>query len=132
MRDQHKTPKTAKKSEDSRLKAVPIKHVFPEGQRSLFSNHITVQHSNEGEFTISFFEVTQPLVLGNPDEVDKQWAGIESATATCLARVVVSAARMPRLIGALITNYEIYEADTGKTPQGDTDSDEKGSQKHAS
>lgn len=131
MRDKPtKTPKRSEKPEKSNYKAVPIKHVFPEGQGSLFSNHITVQHSNEGEFTISFFEVRQPLVLGEPEDVTKQWAEITTAEATCLARIVVSAARMPKLIGALITNYDIYEKDIAQSPESNTD-DQKG-QKHAS
>jgi hypothetical protein len=126
-----KTPKrSSKPPEESRYKAVPIEHIFPEGQRALFSNHITVQHTNEGEFTISFFEVAQPVVIGESGDREKQWAEITSAKATCLSRIVISAARMPRLIGALISNYEIYEKDTGSLK--DQGTDESKNQKHAS
>jgi hypothetical protein len=126
-----KTPKRATKQPlESKYKAVPIKHVFPEGLRSAFSNHITVQHSNEGEFAISFFDVQQPLVLGDPENQSKQWAEIEAAEATCIARIVISATRMPRLIGALISNFEIFERDTGRTA-GD-DPEDKADQKNAS
>lgn len=129
MRDKKKSPENGKKDDESRYKKVSIKHVFPEGQRALFANHITIQHTNEGEFTLSFFEIVQPLVIGEAEEREKQWADIEFAEATCLARVVVSAARLPKLIGALITNYETYEKDTKPV---NNDSDDQENQKHAS
>lgn len=130
MRDKRTTSRQSTTQSEGETKALRIKHIFPEGQRSIFSNHVTVQHTNEGEFTISFFEVVQPLLLGEPDDVAKQFAELDVAPANCLARVVVSAARMQRLIGALITNYEIYERDTGKSSEKDTD--KQGGQKHAS
>jgi len=129
MRDKPKTSGNGKKRQASQEKRLRIEHVYPEGQRSFFSNHITVQHTNEGEFTISFFEVLQPLLLGEPEDVEKQFSQLESAKATCLARVVIAADRMPKLIGALITNYETYEKDTGKSAQ--TEADKQETQKHA-
>jgi hypothetical protein len=126
-----KTPKRSSKPlEEGKFKAVPIKHIFPQGQMAAFSNHITVQHSNEGEFTLCFFDIRQPLVLGEQGDREKLWEAIETAEATCVARIVISAARMPRLIGALITNYEIFERDTGKSTEGDAD--ESPNKKHAS
>ena len=129
MRDESELPKGDEDLPPGQ-KRIAIEHVVPEDLKTLFSNHMTVQHTNEGEFTISFFETLQPLLIGPPDEQAKQFAEIKSTKAVCLARIVMAAERMPRLIGALITNYETYEKDTGKSQQIDTD--EQASQKHAS
>jgi hypothetical protein len=108
-------------------KQLPIEHVLPDDQRTLFANHVTIQHTNEGEFLLSFFEIEQPLLLADAGNLEKQLANITSVKAVCRARVVMAAARMRKLIGALITNYETYERDVALLPANDTES-----QKHAS
>jgi hypothetical protein len=131
MRDKPKTSRNGKKPQPPTESQFSIAHIFPDGQRLQFANHMTVQHTNEGEFTISFFEIFQPVFLGNPEEIKKQKEKLGGVIpANCIARLVVSAARMPQFIGALIKNYEIYEKDTGKSP--DRNSDEQENKKHAS
>jgi hypothetical protein len=85
-----------------------IEHVFSDELRTLFSNHITVQHNEEGEFTISFYDVIPPLILGEREDIRKQLDMVESVKAHCIARIAISAGRMPKLIAALATTFDAY------------------------
>jgi len=100
---------------------ISLDHVFPEGQRTLFSNHITVQRNEVGEFVVSFFDVIAPLLIGGPDESEKALTKLDSVPAYCVARIAVSERRLPKLIGALASSYDEFVAsqNTGQTkPEG--------------
>ena len=89
--------------------ALPIEWYFPEDIISRYANNIIVQHS-ENEFIISFFEVRSPLILGTPEEEKTKWEQIETVRAECVARIVISAGKMPEFIGALQRNLENYRS----------------------
>jgi len=72
-----------------------------------YATHLVVQHS-DCEFTISFFEVRPPVILGPEQEVKAQLENTESVSAKCVARIVVAQERMPSFIQALQVNYEKF------------------------
>lgn len=94
--------------DESTGKLVRLEHVVSPGVQTQFANHAVVQHTRDGDFYISFFEAVPPLIVGDPGEVDEQFKQIESISANCITRIVVSANQMPKLIGALIKNHQVY------------------------
>lgn len=72
-----------------------------------YATHMVVQHS-DCEFTISFFEVRPPIILGPEQEVEAQLEETKSVSAKCVARVVVAQERMLSFIQALQLNYEKF------------------------
>jgi len=73
---------------------------------SRYANNMVIQHSDQ-EFIISFFEVFPPLLFGTPGDLDKV-AALKSVRGECVARVIVSAERLPIFIQALQTNLERF------------------------
>jgi len=97
---------------------LPIEWYFPEGLTSRYATNLVVQLT-EHEFTLSFFELRQPVVLGSPEERKAKLAQIHSVRAECVARVIVSAGRMPEFLGVLQKQLEIYRSTVEKprTPE---------------
>lgn len=97
---------------------LPIEWYFPEGLTSRYATNLVVQHT-EHEFTLSFFELRQPVVLGSPEERKAKLEQIHSVRAECVARVIVSAGRMPEFLGVLQKQLEIYRSTLEKprTPE---------------
>jgi hypothetical protein len=69
---------------------------------------MVVQHS-EHEFTLSFFALEKPIILGSPEERQKAVENITSARAKCVAQVIVSPERMKDFVSVLDANYQIYK-----------------------
>jgi hypothetical protein len=88
-----------------------------------------VQHSDDGQFIFSFYEVLPPVLLGDSDEIREQLNKLQSITANCVARLVISSVEVPKIIGALAQNYEKFI--NSKTDTNDPNSNTKG-KKHAS
>lgn len=116
MRDEDKTTKNEVVDSAAESFYLALDHVIPDELRALSSNHITVQHNDEGDFIISFFDVVQPIILGDRKDVAEQLKKHESVKAHCIARIVISAGRMPKLIGALANTYERFLT-TQKNPE---------------
>jgi len=93
--------------------ALPIEWYIPESITSHYTTNYVVQHT-EHEFIISFFEVPTPILLGPPDEVRNAARQMESVRATCVARVVIAAGRMPDFVRILQENLETYRARFGQ------------------
>jgi hypothetical protein len=87
---------------------VTINHVFPEHIKSAYSNHVVVQHTPDGEFYISFFELKHQLLLGTLEEVVAQSRQLSSLDAECVARLVVPNEKIPEIANALLENYGKY------------------------
>ena len=91
---------------------VPIKWHIPASTVTRYATNFVVQHT-EREFIISFFETWPPIILGTPEEKMAELLKIESATAECVARIVVAAERMPDLIRILQGNLDSYHSKLG-------------------
>lgn len=86
---------------------VPIEWHISEDIDSKYATNLVIQHS-EHEFIINFFEMRHPLILGDPDQVRKQWEKLESVRAECVARIIVSPDRMQEFINVMQADLNKY------------------------
>lgn len=84
---------------------VPIEWYVPEGLPVLWANHLIIQHTEQGEFIINFFQLPPPLIL---QASLKEIAKLENVRATAVARLSVSPAQMESMLNAMITNYNTF------------------------
>lgn len=82
---------------------LPIEWCYPDDLISRYATNMVVQYT-EHEYTISFFEVRPPLLLGTPEQISERLKAIDSVKATCVARVIVAADRLQDFIDALQAN----------------------------
>ena len=82
---------------------LPIEWNFPSDLRTVYANHLIVQHT-EHEFVISFFEAHAPIVFGSAEQKKAQLEALESVPANCVARIVVARSRMPVFMKVLQDN----------------------------
>src|ERR1700726_2569692 len=80
---------------------------YPEGLQSRYANNVLVQ-AGQLEFTISFFEMQIPPLLGSPEENTVKLKELESVRAECVSKIVVNPELMQGLISALQTELEKY------------------------
>ncbi len=88
---------------------VPLRWCIPPGLVSRFATNMVVQHT-EQEFIISFFEARPPLLIGSEEEVRAQLAQIGGVEAECVARIIVTADRMPGFVAVLQETLRRYQA----------------------
>ncbi len=88
---------------------VPIDWQIPENITAKYVTHFVVQHSVQ-EFTLSFFEAQPPIIFGERHEVEAKAREIKSIPAKCVARIVVTPAKMETLIEVLQENVANYKA----------------------
>jgi len=69
---------------------------------------MVVNHTPQGEFFITFFEITPPFIFGDGDSLQR----IKSVRATAVARIMVVGERLPAIIKALQDNYERWKGET--------------------
>ncbi len=94
------------KGQQTRIeKRIPIEWYFPEGQRGIFANHMLVQFDKH-EYQVSFFELPPPIVIGEPEMMQDQIDQLKKVRATCVARIIISAERMPSFVKALQDNLD--------------------------
>jgi len=101
-------------SEESRIptKRVSVNHVYPESLETKVPNHFVIQHDEE-TFTLSFFEIRQPIILeGNNSEKLAQLEALTEVDAKCVARLVLTPSRMYNFIAAVQENFEKFESKT--------------------
>lgn len=112
----------------SEPKYLPINHIVPDNLRSSFVNHTVIQHTPDGDFYVSFFEIgPQFIALGNEEERRKKIDELESVDAHCVSRIVLNKDKIPSLIAALAQNYQKYTEKQSKT----TTEPEQEEDKHA-
>ena len=86
--------------------AVPIAREFPAGQVGVAANHFVIQH-DQSEFHLLFFQTHPALILGDTDEeTEKAAEQVKSARSVCVARIIVSAERLPSFVRAMQENLE--------------------------
>jgi len=96
--------------EPEKTRGLPIKWQIPEDLISRYATNLVVQHT-EHEFTISFFEAEPPILLGTPEERQAALEQISSVPLKCVARVTVSASRMPEFVRVLQNSLERYQSE---------------------
>lgn len=80
-----------------------IRFEFPETVVSRFSNFALVQR-DEDYFTISFFEIQKPPIMGTKEERKKALEGLEYVPAVCVARIVATPSHFKNLVAAMQKN----------------------------
>lgn len=89
-------------------KDIPIKRIFPDNLQSYFVSNLVVQHQEE-TFTIAFFEVWPPPILGTEEEKQKQLENFKFVEAKCVARLVITPNKMKEFIDVLSGSYTTYK-----------------------
>ena len=105
-------------SQEVEFIGVPIEREFPTGQMPLFANHFVVQ--NDGpEFYLMFFQTNPPLIVtDSPADRKRQLEKLESVKSQCVARLVMSADRIPAVVEAMqktLTGYQKKQEATDAT-----------------
>ncbi len=115
------TKKTAR-TEDNVI-AVPFIREYPPGQVGVLANSFVIQHDGP-EFHLLFFQNHPPVILGETEEEIKKAAKeVKAVKSVCVARLIVSAERLPSFIRAMQENLEKHgrqqqEVDTGTKQAG--------------
>lgn len=89
------------------LREIPVEWEIPDSPAP-YATNLVVQHT-EHEFRISFFQVEQPILLGEEEERDRQAEAVEMVPARCVARVIVSATKMEDFVNVLQENFGRYK-----------------------
>lgn len=107
-------------AEKDQGKAIRIDFEFPPDFPTQYASNLVVQHT-EHDFTISFFDIRPPLLVGTEDDKAGQLASIAVVRATPLARIVVAASRMHEFVRVLQDNLKTFQASapSEKQPAGD-------------
>lgn len=92
----------------SKFKKIPIQWYFPEHIETKYVTNIVVQHTDK-DFVVSFFDVFNPPILGDPEKVKKDFDAIKSVQAKCVARIAVTPEKMKDFIDTLQKNYKDYQ-----------------------
>jgi len=80
--------------------AVAIEPYVPADLESLFSNYFVVQYIGD-DFFLSFFEIAPPPVSGTIEEQEAALREMGGLPAMCVARIVVTRARLKELHEAI-------------------------------
>ena len=108
---------TENNSDNPFTKALRIDRVIPEElKNSRFVNDLVVQHQPE-YFILSFFEILQPLILGDTEEeLQEALSAVDKVEATCVTRLVVTPQVLRQFIETMSQNLEKYEAKYSSLP----------------
>lgn len=87
---------------------IPINYHLNQGQPSVFSDSALVQFQ-EGAFTVSFFQVVQPMIGPETDP-----ATIKAVDAFSVARVALPARVFEQLLGIMTENLRKYRETFGE------------------
>ena len=90
-------------------KAVPIVWEVPPGFPSQYATHLVVQHTEE-DFTITFWDLRPPILMGTPDEKRQQVEALKAVRPDALARIVVSPRRMREFTQVMQDNLKTFDA----------------------
>ena len=89
---------------------LPIKWDTSVDLPTLFATNLLVQRSAD-IFTISFFEIRPPILLGTPEQNQATLSEVKQLVARCVARVVVTPERMKEFAGIFNTSYQAWQND---------------------
>ncbi len=99
-------------------KELPLEWHIPENIPVRYATNLVIQRL-ENEYLISFFEVLPPILLGTPEEIGEKLGTLNSVRANCVAKIIVSANKMPEFVSVMQRNLE--KAITQSAPEGKTE-----------
>jgi len=99
-----------KKEDTINGKVVKLNYVYPDNLQSNFITSLIVQHE-PNFFTLSFFEIFAPPILGESDEEKKAIINsINQVNAKCVSRIIVTPEKMKEIVKVMSDNLKSYEA----------------------
>ncbi len=107
-------------AEKAQGKAIRIDFDIPPDFPTGYASNLVAQYT-EHDFTITFFDVRPPLLVGTPDEKASQLEAIPTVKAVPVARIVVAASRMHEFVQVLQDNLASFNSTvpSDKEPAGD-------------
>lgn len=88
----------------------------------VFVNQLLAQ-VNQGEVFLTFGQVNPPVILGTPEEQEKQVRGIESVPVRTVARVNMTAERLADVVAVLTETLARHEAQRRAAAKREAESD---------
>jgi hypothetical protein len=96
--------------EDTVGHKVPIEYVYPDNLSSNFVSQLVAQFQQD-HFILSFFEIWPPLILAETDQGKlAALKAIDRVQAKCVARLVVTPAKMQEFLGVLTENFSRFQS----------------------
>lgn len=106
-------------ADEDQSKTVRIDFHIPPDFPVRYASNLVVQHTKH-DFTITFFDIRPPLLIGTMDEKAAQLEEVAVLTGIPLARIVVAASRMHEFVRVMQDNLETYrKAMAGEAAVGD-------------
>ena len=96
-------------AENDQTKAIRIDFDVPPDFPTGYASNLVAQHT-EHDFTITFFDIRPPLLIGTPDDKAGQLNSIQAVKAKPVARIIVAASRMHEFVQVLQDNLKTYQA----------------------
>ncbi len=93
--------------------SLPIRFETPASIETRYVTNFVAQHTDQ-EFIIGFYEARPPMLLGSPEENRAELEELGAVSAQCVARIVLTPARMVELIQVLSTNYDSFSANQAR------------------
>jgi len=106
------------REEQSTQISLPVNWHVSDDLVSRYVNNVFVQQG-EYEFIISLFEMRLPLLTGTPEENRAKLAQLGSINAECVGRFIVAPKLVRKIIDALQTTLDKYEAAEREEQEGD-------------
>ena len=96
--------------------ALPVVWEMPTGFPAHYATHLVVQHTDE-DFTITFWDLRPPVLIGTLDEKRKQVETLREVRPTPLARIVVSPRRMREFTQVMRDNLRTFDESNAGPPE---------------
>ena len=95
---------------------LPLARQFPPHQVGVLSNHFVIQRDGS-EFHLLFFQTQPPTIIAESEEEKERLIEpyrTNGVPSICVARIIVSADRMPAFVKAMQDNLGSYQASQEK------------------
>ena len=103
------SPLPAKKKVRVGYKRLKVEHEFPADVPTVFANNFAIQHDDQ-EFHLLFFQTNPPFIVGEAADIEKQIKELKAVKSQCVARIIVTASKIPQILAHLGENFGKYQA----------------------
>jgi hypothetical protein len=111
-------PASADERAEEESKDLEIDWATIEQLPPLYATNMVIQHT-ESEFIINLYQLLPPVIWGTEEQKRARIEEMSMIQTTPLARVVITADRMPGFVRALKKNLDVYETKFGAfEPEG--------------
>ena len=93
-------------------KAISVVWEVPSDFPTHYATHLVVQHT-EDDFTVTFWDLRPPVLIGTPEEKRQQVEAIKGVRATTVARIILSPRRMREFAQVMQDNLKTFDETVG-------------------